>query len=64
MTKSDEELNVWEEGGCDLIANHHVGDGGLELHDVGSLRQPPLAAFVFLCNLVIKLRKCKLIFLP
>ena len=47
MTKSDEELNVWEEGGRDLVANHHVGDGGLELHHAGSLRQPPLAAFVF-----------------
>ena len=47
MTKSDEELNVWEEGGGDLVANHHVGDGSLELHHVGSLRQPPLAAFVF-----------------
>ena len=51
MTKSDEELNVWEEGGGDLVANHHVGDGGLELHHVGSLRQPPLTEFGFFCAL-------------
>ena len=57
MAKSDEELNVWEEGGGDLVANHHVGDGGLELHHAGSLRQPPLTELVFLCTLVIKLRK-------
>ena len=37
MAKSDEELNVWEEGGGDLVANHHVGDGSLELHHAGSL---------------------------
>ena len=60
MAKSDQELNVWEEGGRDLVANHHVGDGGLELHHVGSLRQPPPTELVFFVHFsYYKLRKLR-----
>ncbi len=59
MAEGDDELDVVEEAGGDLGADHHVGDGGLQVNRLaGQLAEQLFAEQnVLRCNKYIMINK-------